>query len=83
MSANVHILWPSGLFYRYLVYFVTIGYYLWLFGTFLSSFVMFYQEKSGNPVPLVKFEGGLWQSVDKTAKIFGIFLSEKLPRDQR
>jgi hypothetical protein len=41
-----YILKPLGLFYGYLVYFVAIGYKLWLFGTF-SSVGMLYQGKSG------------------------------------
>jgi hypothetical protein len=37
---NWYILWPWGLFYDHLVYFVAICY---------SRFGMLYQEKSGNP----------------------------------
>jgi purine-cytosine permease-like protein len=47
-----YILWPFGLFYIHLVYYVAILYILWLFGIFLVyflSFGMLHNEKSGNP----------------------------------
>jgi hypothetical protein len=55
------ILWPFGIFYGHLVYFMGIWYILWAFGIFyghfgifcvnlvyFSCFGMFYREKSGN-----------------------------------
>jgi hypothetical protein len=57
-----YILWPFGIFYGHLVYFMAIWYILWPFGIFyghlvyflviwyiFSRFGMLYQEKSGNP----------------------------------
>jgi hypothetical protein len=44
-----------GIFYCHLVYFTTIWYILWTFGTFYGFWCIFtvlvwlYQEKSGNP----------------------------------
>jgi hypothetical protein len=46
------ILWPFGMFYGDLGYFVTICYILNLFGTFFSGFGIMHQEKSGNPDPV-------------------------------
>jgi hypothetical protein len=37
------------IFYGYLVNPVDVWYNLWLFGTILSHFGMYYQDKSGNP----------------------------------
>jgi hypothetical protein len=48
-------LWPFGIFYGRLEYFVAIWYILWPFGIFCSYLVylspsgVLYQEKSGNP----------------------------------
>jgi hypothetical protein len=50
-----YILWPFGVFYCHLVYFVAIWYIVWQFGIcnghliYFSRFGMLYQEKSGNP----------------------------------
>jgi hypothetical protein len=49
------ILYPFGIFYGRLVYFIAIWYILWQFDIFVChlvifpSFGMLYQEKSGNP----------------------------------
>jgi hypothetical protein len=43
-----YILWPFGLFYGHLVYFMAIWYILWLFGIFFPRFGMLHREKSGN-----------------------------------
>jgi hypothetical protein len=42
------ILWPFGLFYGHLLYFVTVVFILLLFGIFFR-FGLLHQEKSGNP----------------------------------
>jgi hypothetical protein len=53
-----YILWPFGIFYGHLVYFMAIWYILWSFGIFYGHLVIWYifppfgilcQEKSGNP----------------------------------
>jgi hypothetical protein len=49
LESVYNVLWPFGIFYRDLGYFVTILYILYSFGTF-SGFGIMYQEKSGNPV---------------------------------
>jgi hypothetical protein len=54
-----YILWPFGIFYGHLVYFMAVWYILWPFGIFYGHLVYFphfgllYQEKSGNPVLIV------------------------------
>jgi hypothetical protein len=44
-----YILWPFGIFYRHLEYFMTIWYTKYAFVTFFSRFGIMYEEKSGNP----------------------------------
>jgi hypothetical protein len=56
-----NIIWPFGLFYDHMVYFMAIWCILWLFDTFMSTWYIFVslvyfsrfgmlcQEKSGNP----------------------------------
>jgi hypothetical protein len=46
----LYILWPFGIFYGYLGYFVTIWNILCSVGTVFSCFGVLHQEKSGNPV---------------------------------
>jgi hypothetical protein len=43
------ILWPFGLFYGLLLYFMDIWCSSWYFGIFFPLFGILYQEKSGNP----------------------------------
>jgi hypothetical protein len=46
----LYILWPFGILYGALAYFMTIWYILYSFGTFYPVLVScMYQEKSGNP----------------------------------
>jgi hypothetical protein len=78
----VYILWPFGLFYGYLVYFVAIWYILWLFDTLrciISRFGMLYQEKSGNPVLPYKIHFGAtlafnYRLESRLSKIYLTFL---------
>jgi hypothetical protein len=44
-----YILWPFGIFYGHLVYFMAIWYILRLFGIFFPVLVCCKQEKYGNP----------------------------------
>jgi hypothetical protein len=44
-----NILWPIGIFYGRLGYFMTIWYILCSLGAFFSGFGIMYQEESGNP----------------------------------
>jgi hypothetical protein len=41
--------WPFGIFYDHLVYFMAIWYTLLSFGMFYPRFGMLHQGKSGNP----------------------------------
>jgi hypothetical protein len=50
MGKGCYILWPFGLFYGNLGYFMIIWYILCSFGTFFRfDLSNIYQEKSGNP----------------------------------
>jgi hypothetical protein len=53
----LYILWPFGVFYGSLGYFMTIRYILCSFGTF-SGFAIIHKEKSGNPEIMHKEKSG-------------------------
>jgi hypothetical protein len=44
----LYIVWPFGIFYGYLGYFMTI-WYIFVYLVHFSGFGIMYQEKSGNP----------------------------------
>jgi hypothetical protein len=53
-----YILWPFGIFYGHLVYFMAIWYILWPFDNLVATWYTYFPpfgilniEKSGNPVP--------------------------------
>jgi hypothetical protein len=54
-TAIWYFVWPFGILYGHLVFYMAIWYILWPFGifyghlVFFSSFGMLHQEESGNP----------------------------------
>jgi hypothetical protein len=50
---DIHILWPFGIYYGHLVYFMTF----WAFCIFSPHFGILHQEKSGNPENNLGYDG--------------------------